>query len=105
MTMRSWWIRSLGGETRVEAREVLPPQPAAGRLLVRLHAAGLNRGEFIATQGLHKPGAAKPAGMEGAGEVTALGPGVTGFAIGNRRARRRPCRQHQHTGKIVLGIR
>jgi NADPH:quinone reductase-like Zn-dependent oxidoreductase len=33
---------------------------------------------------LHKPGAAKPAGVEGAGEVTALGAGVTQLAIGAR---------------------
>ncbi|HEX5612515.1 MAG TPA: zinc-binding dehydrogenase [Burkholderiales bacterium] len=84
MTMRSWWIQSLEQSTRVEARDVPLPQPAAGQLLVRLHAAALNRGEFIAAQGLHKPGAPKPAGMEGAGEVTALGPGVTGFQVGDR---------------------
>ena len=60
------------------------PQPGAGQLLVRLRAAGLNRGEFIAAQGLHKPGAAKPAGVEGAGEVAALGAGVTTVRVGER---------------------
>jgi NADPH:quinone reductase-like Zn-dependent oxidoreductase len=83
-TMRSWWIQSLEQATRVEPRDVPVPQPATGQLLVRLHAAGLNRGEFLAGQGLHKPGAAKPAGMEGAGEVAALGPEVTGFKAGDR---------------------
>lgn len=53
-------------------------------MLVRLRAAGLNRGEFIAAQGLHKPGAAKPAGVEGAGEVAALGAGVTTARVGER---------------------
>jgi NADPH:quinone reductase-like Zn-dependent oxidoreductase len=53
-------------------------------VLVRLRAAGLNRGEFIAAQGLHKPGAAKPAGVEGAGEVAALGAGVTTVRVGDR---------------------
>jgi len=90
MTMRSWWIQSLEQTTRIEAREVPVPQPAAGQLLVRMHAAGLNRGEFLAAQGLHKPGAAKPAGMEGAGEVTALGAGVAHFAIGERVMGRAP---------------
>lgn len=84
MTMRSWWIQSLDQSTRVEARDAPRPEPAAGQLLVRLHAAGLNRGEFLAAQGLHKPGAPKPAGMEGAGEVAALGPGVTDFQVGDR---------------------
>ena len=82
--MRSWWIQSTGTRTELEARDVPVPQPAAGQVLVRLRAAGLNRGEFIAAQGLHKPGAAKPAGVEGAGEVAALGAGVTTARVGER---------------------
>jgi NADPH:quinone reductase-like Zn-dependent oxidoreductase len=46
-------------------------------------AAGLNRGEFI-PGGLIKAGAAKPAGIEGAGEIVALGAGVTGLHLGQR---------------------
>ena len=82
--MRSWWIQSTGTRTELEARDVPVPQPAAGQVLVRLRAAGLNRGEFMAAQGLHKPGAAKPAGVEGAGEVAALGAGVTTVRVGER---------------------
>ena len=82
--MRSWWIQSTGTRTELEARDVPVPQPAAGQVLVRLRAAGLNRGEFIAAQGLHKQGAAKPAGVEGAGEVAALGAGVTTVRVGER---------------------
>ena len=82
--MRSWWIESKGTRTEIETRDVPMPQPGAGQVLVRLHAAGLNRGEFIASQGLHKPGAAKPAGVEGAGEITAIGAGVTTHAVGAR---------------------
>lgn len=82
--MRSWWIQSTGTRTELEAREGPVPQPVAGQVLVRLRAAGLNRGEFIAAQGLHKPGAAKPAGVEGAGEVAALGAGVATVRVGER---------------------
>ena len=82
--MRSWWIESKGTRTEIEAREVAQPQPGAGQVLVRIRAAGLNRGELIASHGLTKPGAAKPAGVEGAGEVTALGAGVTQLAVGER---------------------
>ena len=50
-----------GIEAEAKAR-LTPVEAKAGQVLVRLRAAGLNRGEFIAAQGLHKPGAAKPAG-------------------------------------------
>ena len=82
--MQSYWIQSSADKTTLERREVSVPEPAAGQVLVRLHAAGLNRGEFIAGHGLSKPGTAKPAGVEGAGEIVKLGAGVTGFAPGER---------------------
>ena len=77
--MRSFWIQAGSGQTTLEQRDAPMPEPAAGQILVRMHAAGLNRGEFIAGHGLTKPGAAKPAGGEGAGEVVKLGAGVTAF--------------------------
>jgi NADPH:quinone reductase-like Zn-dependent oxidoreductase len=49
-----------------------------------MRAAGLNRGEIIAGHGLTKPGAAKPAGVEGAGEIARLGTGITGLKPGDR---------------------
>lgn len=82
--MQSYWIQSSAEYTTLERREVHVPEPAAGQMLLRLHAAGLNRGEIIPGHGLTKPGAAKPAGVEGAGEVVKLGVGVSGFAPGAR---------------------
>jgi NADPH:quinone reductase-like Zn-dependent oxidoreductase len=82
--MQSYWIQSGADETTLERREVPVPEPAAGQVLVRMHAAGLNRGEFIAGHGLTKPGAAKPAGGEGAGEIVKLGSGVADFTQGAR---------------------
>lgn len=64
---------------RLELREAPMPQPEEGRLLVKVRAASLNRGEFI---GLTKPGAPKPAGMEAAGEVVGSGARVMGRCPG-----------------------
>jgi NADPH2:quinone reductase len=83
--MKSWWIRSDDAKTALELRESASPEPEAGELLVRVRAASLNRGEFIASVGLHAASAeAKPAGQECAGEVVKVGDGVTGFASGDR---------------------
>lgn len=82
--MQSYWIQAGAGQTALERRELPPPEPGPGQLLLRMRAAGLNRGEFIAGHGLTKAGAAKPAGGEGAGVVVKLGTGVTGFAAGDR---------------------
>jgi NADPH2:quinone reductase len=82
--MRAWWLRPGSAAATVEAREVAVPEPAAGQLLVRMQAAGLNRGEFMAARGLARPAAPRPAGGEGAGDVVRLGEGVTGFRSGDR---------------------
>jgi len=64
--MRAYFLHP--SDLRLELKETSAPQPAAGQLLVRVRAAGLNRGEFL-RHGLTKPGAAKIGGTEGAGEL------------------------------------
>jgi NADPH:quinone reductase-like Zn-dependent oxidoreductase len=73
--MRSYFLNPAG--MSLELRETSVPRPAAGQLLVRVRAAGLNRGELL-RHGLTKPGAAKAAGTEGAGEVEKTGERVMG---------------------------
>src|SRR6058998_2682715 len=82
--MKSYWIRPESGKTALELREAPVPEPGAGQLLVRMRAAGLNRGELIVGHSVKAGGAAKAAGAEGAGEVAKLGAGVTGLTTGER---------------------
>jgi NADPH2:quinone reductase len=82
--MQSYWMHTAGDEGTLELRNVPMPEPGPRQLLLRVHAAGLNRGEFIAGHGLHKSGTAKPIGIEGAGEVVEAGAGITRFAPGDR---------------------
>ncbi|HEV8020557.1 MAG TPA: zinc-binding dehydrogenase [Candidatus Lustribacter sp.] len=82
--MKSYWIKPAGGSTVLEERDVPIPVPADGQLLVRVHAAGMNRGELITRGDLHGGSEARPAGTESAGVVETIGPGVSGFAPGDR---------------------
>jgi NADPH:quinone reductase-like Zn-dependent oxidoreductase len=62
------------------------PQPAEGEILVRLGAAGINRGDCMQRMGLYPapPGAPDIMGLEFAGEIVALGDKVDKWAIGDR---------------------
>jgi NADPH:quinone reductase-like Zn-dependent oxidoreductase len=83
--MQSWWMLMTGDHAQLELRESPVPQPGERELLVRVRAAGLNRGEFVPGHGLHgKTGSWKAVGGEAAGEVVAVGAGVSGFAPGDR---------------------
>jgi NADPH:quinone reductase-like Zn-dependent oxidoreductase len=82
--MKSYYIKSVNGKTVFEPREVPVPQPKAGEILVRVRAASLNRGEILASISLHSAEVPHPAGGDCAGEVHAVGEGVTAFKPGDR---------------------
>ena len=69
----------------VEERD--DPVPGKGELLVRVRAAGLNGADMLQRRGAYPAPPGVPAdipGMELAGEVQSLGPGVTRFKEGDR---------------------
>ncbi len=83
--MQSYWMQMSDTDTQLELREVAVPEPGPGQLLVQMRAAALNRGEFVIGHGLHgKAGSWKAIGGEGAGEVLAVGAGVSGYRKGDR---------------------
>jgi NADPH:quinone reductase len=67
---------------QLELRDAPMPQPKPGQHLVRVRAAGLNRGELL-RHGLTKPGPAKIGGTEGAGEIEGTGARVMGRLPGS----------------------
>ena len=79
--MKAFFVVAEAGRTRLEARDVPQPVAGPGQLLVKVRAAGLNRGEFI-VGGLTKAGAAKPGGQEAAGEVVGSGERIMGRCPG-----------------------
>jgi NADPH:quinone reductase len=82
--MKSYWIKAESGKTALEMRELPAPQPKRGEIVIRMRAASLNRGELLASIGLHSLDEPRPAGGDGAGEVHAVGEDVTGFKPGDR---------------------
>src|ERR671931_1027576 len=63
------------------------PQPGAGEVLVRVHAAGINGADIIQVRGGYPAPPGSPPdipGLELAGEVAARGPGAERFAEGDR---------------------
>ncbi len=63
------------------------PEPGFGEVLVRVRAAGLNGADMVQRRGLYPAPPGSPQdipGMELAGEVAAIGPGVERFSEGER---------------------
>lgn len=85
--MKAWVCRTLRDDFSGMSYETCPPlAPGAGEVLLRLRAASLNFPDLLIAQGKYqlKPELPFTPGMEGAGEVMALGVGVTGLAVGDR---------------------
>uniref|UniRef100_UPI0031D9647D zinc-dependent alcohol dehydrogenase family protein n=1 Tax=Streptomyces hawaiiensis TaxID=67305 RepID=UPI0031D9647D len=75
-----------GGPEVLSLEEVPVPVPGPGEILVRTRALGLNRAESMYRTGQHaaQPRFPSGIGLEAAGEVEAIGIGVTGLAVGDK---------------------
>jgi NADPH:quinone reductase len=85
--MRAIVIREAGGPEVLELREVSPPEVPYGHVRVRVRAAGVNRADLLQRMGMYPAPPGVPAdipGLEYAGEVETVGPGVRDLSVGQR---------------------
>ena len=61
------------------------PEPGQGQVVIKVAYAGVNRPDALQRAGSYAPpkGASDLPGLEAAGEITAIGPGVSGLAAGD----------------------
>lgn len=84
--MRAIVAKTVGGPEVLSIVEVPKPTPGPEQLLVRVHAAALNRADILQRRGKYPlpPDESPILGLEIAGEVVALGQAATHFNIGDR---------------------
>lgn len=83
--MRAVSIREPGGPQVLVAGNHPVPQPGAAQILIKIAAAGVNRPDALQRAGAYNPppDASPLPGLECAGIVAALGPGVSRWALGD----------------------
>jgi putative PIG3 family NAD(P)H quinone oxidoreductase len=79
-------LDGFGGPAVLKPGDVEPPAVGPGRVLIRVHATSVNRPDVVQREGHYPapPGESPVLGLEAAGTVEALGPGVAGFTRGER---------------------
>ncbi len=82
--MKAIRVEAVGGPEELRYVDVPVPAPAAGQVLVKLAAIGINYIDTYHRSGLYPVPLPFVPGSEAAGTVEALGPGVEGFSAGDR---------------------
>src|ERR1700760_1064202 len=83
--MKAVTLKAPGGLDRLGVGGVPDaPPPKAGEITVRLRASSLNYHDYVVAIGQLKTADNRIPMSDGAGEVTAVGEGVTEFAVGDR---------------------
>jgi NADPH:quinone reductase-like Zn-dependent oxidoreductase len=86
-TFRQWQFAPRGDAFALELKEARRRAPQSNEVVVRVHAAALNRRDLMMLAGRYGAGGTQTGGVplsDGAGEVIAIGPGVTRFKVGDR---------------------
>ncbi len=85
-TMRAVEISEPGGPEVLRCVDRPVPEPGAGQVRIRVAHAGVNRPDALQRAGAYAPppGASDLPGLEAAGEIAAVGPGVTDWKVGDR---------------------
>ena len=83
--MKAILVDNPGPNASLAWREVEDAAPSQGEILLRVAAAGINRADLMQRAGRYPPGpgASPYLGLECAGEVLALGAGVSRFQVGD----------------------
>jgi putative PIG3 family NAD(P)H quinone oxidoreductase len=83
--MRAIELSAPGGPEVLRPCERPVPRPGHGQILIRVAHAGVNRPDALQRAGSYAPppGASPLPGLEASGHVAALGPGVTGWRVGD----------------------
>jgi putative PIG3 family NAD(P)H quinone oxidoreductase len=83
--VRAVTLPSYGDPSVLTLAEVDDPVPAAGEVLVDVHATAVNRADLLQRKGFYEPppGASRYPGLECSGVVAALGEDVTGWSVGD----------------------
>lgn len=85
-TMQAIEITTPGGPEVLKPTMRPVPEPAAGEVQIKMAYAGINRPDALQRAGAYDPprGASDLPGLEGSGEITAIGSGVTRWKVGDK---------------------
>jgi len=82
--VRAVQLAQTGGPEVLEYVEIDTPEPGSGEVAIQVEAAGVNFIDIYHRQGVYPMPLPLVPGREGAGRVIALGPEVSGVAVGDR---------------------
>ena len=83
MTSKAIYVQPGGGYDKVEVGTCEAAAPKPGEITVQLHASSLNYHDFAVVSGMWGPSERRIPMADGAGEVTAVGAGVSEFKVGD----------------------